>query len=57
MIRNRSGSAPYGLSDMFSLTVRPNPVLATRDVCQAKTARLEAGLIRARIRALGRPLD
>ena len=31
--------APYGLSDVFTLTVRPNPVLATRAVYQAKTAR------------------
>lgn len=31
--------APYGLSDVFNLTVRPNPVLATRDVYQAKTTR------------------
>jgi tryptophan-rich sensory protein len=31
--------APYGLSDVFNLVVRPNPVLATRDVYEAKTAR------------------
>jgi uncharacterized protein len=31
--------APYGLSDVFNMTVRPNPVLATRDVYQAKTTR------------------
>ena len=31
--------APYGLSDVFTLTVRPNPVLATREVYQAKIAR------------------
>jgi uncharacterized protein len=31
--------APYGLSDVFNLVVRPNPVLATREVYEAKTAR------------------
>ena len=31
--------APHGLSDVFNLVVRPNPVLATRDVYEAKTAR------------------
>jgi uncharacterized protein len=31
--------APYGLSDMFNLVVRPNPVLAPRHVYEAKTAR------------------
>jgi uncharacterized protein len=31
--------APHGLSDVFNLVVRPNTVLAPRDVCQAKTAR------------------
>lgn len=31
--------APYGLSDMFNLIVRPNPVQATREVYEAKTAR------------------
>jgi hypothetical protein len=31
--------APYGLADVFNLTVRPNPVLAPRQVYQAKTAR------------------
>jgi uncharacterized protein len=31
--------APYGLSDVFNLVIRPNPVLATRDVYEAKTAR------------------
>lgn len=31
--------APYGLSDVFDLVVRPNPVLATRDVYEAKTNR------------------
>ena len=31
--------APYGLSDVFNLVIRPNPVLATRDVYDAKTAR------------------
>jgi hypothetical protein len=31
--------APYGLSDVFNLVIRPNPVLATRDVYEAKTVR------------------
>jgi uncharacterized protein len=31
--------APYGLSDVFNLIARPNPVLAPRDVYEAKTAR------------------
>ena len=31
--------APYGLSDVFNLIVRPNPVLAPRHVYQAKTER------------------
>lgn len=31
--------APYGLSDVFNLVVRPNPALAPRRVYQAKTAR------------------
>jgi uncharacterized protein len=31
--------APYGLSDVFDLTVRPNPVLAPRHVYEAKAAR------------------
>ena len=31
--------APYGLADVFNLVVRPNPVLATREGHQAKTAR------------------
>ena len=31
--------APHGLSDVFNLVVRPNPVLATRDVYEAKSAR------------------
>jgi uncharacterized protein len=31
--------APYGLSDVFNLVVRPNPVLAPRSVYEAKTAR------------------
>ena len=31
--------APYGLSDVFNPVVRPNPVLATRDVYEAKTGR------------------
>lgn len=31
--------APHGLSDIFSLVVRPNPVLAPRRVYQTKTTR------------------
>ncbi|WP_030870802.1 nucleotidyltransferase family protein [Streptomyces sp. NRRL S-37] len=31
--------APHGLSDVFGLVVRPNPVLAPRAVYEAKTAR------------------
>jgi uncharacterized protein len=31
--------APHGLSDVFNLVVRPNPVLAPRHVYQAKIAR------------------
>jgi uncharacterized protein len=31
--------APYGLSDMFNLIARPNPVLAPRHVYRAKTTR------------------
>lgn len=31
--------APYGLSDVFNLVVRPNPVLAPRHVYEAKTSR------------------
>jgi hypothetical protein len=31
--------APYGLSDLFSMRTRPNPVLAPRAVYDAKTAR------------------
>lgn len=31
--------APFGLSDVFNLIVRPNPVLAPRDVYQRKTTR------------------
>jgi hypothetical protein len=31
--------APHGLADVFNLVVRPNPVLAPRDVYEAKTAR------------------
>ncbi|MET9229852.1 nucleotidyltransferase family protein [Lentzea sp. NPDC003310] len=31
--------APHGLSDVFDLVVRPNPVLAPRSVYEAKTAR------------------
>jgi uncharacterized protein len=43
-VRSRPGGrwrvyAPHGLSDVFNLVVRPNPVLAPRRVYQAKTAR------------------
>ena len=31
--------APYGLSDLFGLVLRPNPVLAPRQVYAAKVAR------------------
>lgn len=31
--------APHGLSDVFNLVVRPNPVLAPRGVYEAKSAR------------------
>jgi hypothetical protein len=31
--------APHGLSDVFNLVVRPNPVLAPRDVYEIKAAR------------------
>jgi uncharacterized protein len=31
--------APYGLSDVFNLVIRPNPVLAPRHVYETKTAR------------------
>jgi hypothetical protein len=31
--------APHGLSDVFGLVVRPNPVLAPREVYEAKVAR------------------
>ncbi|MFD1661386.1 nucleotidyltransferase family protein [Streptomyces caeni] len=31
--------APHGLSDVFNLVVRPNPVLAPREVYEAKAAR------------------
>jgi uncharacterized protein len=31
--------APYGLSDVFNLVARPNPVLAPPEVYEAKTAR------------------
>ncbi|WP_151774285.1 nucleotidyltransferase family protein [Streptomyces abyssomicinicus] len=34
--------APHGLSDVFGLVVRPNPVLAPRAVYEAKTARWRA---------------
>lgn len=31
--------APHGLADVFNLVVRPNPVLAPREVYEAKTKR------------------
>lgn len=31
--------APHGLADVFNLVVRPNPVLAPREVYEAKAAR------------------
>ncbi len=31
--------APHGLSDVFNLVVRPNPVLAPRSVYEAKAVR------------------
>lgn len=31
--------APHGLSDVFNLVVHPNPVLAPREVYEAKAAR------------------
>lgn len=31
--------APHGLSDVFNLVIRPNPVLAPREVYEAKTRR------------------
>jgi len=34
--------APHGLSDVFNLVVRPNPVLAPRHVDEAKTTRWRA---------------
>jgi hypothetical protein len=34
--------APHGYADLFSLAVRPNPVLAPREVYEAKTARWRA---------------
>jgi hypothetical protein len=34
--------APHGLSDVFNLVVRPNPVLAPRTVYEAKAARWRA---------------
>ncbi|GLY54938.1 hypothetical protein Lesp01_85930 [Lentzea sp. NBRC 102530] len=34
--------APHGLSDVFDLVVRPNPVLAPRHVYETKTARWRA---------------
>jgi hypothetical protein len=42
-IRIRDGAldvyAPYGFSDLFSLRARPNPLLAPREVYEAKTVR------------------
>ena len=35
--------APHGLSDVFNLVVRPNPVLAPQAVYEAKTARWRSG--------------
>jgi len=34
--------APHGLSDVFNLVVRPNPVLAPREVYESKAARWKA---------------
>ncbi|MET7779677.1 nucleotidyltransferase family protein [Streptomyces sp. NPDC005388] len=34
--------APHGLSDVFNLVVRPNPVLAPREVYETKAARWKA---------------
>ncbi|MGK3204076.1 nucleotidyltransferase family protein [Amycolatopsis sp. MEPSY49] len=34
--------APHGLDDLFGLVVRPNPVLAPRDVFERKAARWKA---------------
>jgi uncharacterized protein len=31
--------APYGLTDLFAMIARPNPVLAPAEVYAAKTAR------------------
>lgn len=36
---HRRTYAPHGLSDMFNLVVRPNPIQATRDMYLAKTDR------------------
>ncbi|HEV7932190.1 MAG TPA: nucleotidyltransferase family protein [Actinomadura sp.] len=43
-VRCRTGQrwrvyAPHGLTDVFNLVVRPNPVLAPRSVYEAKTTR------------------
>jgi hypothetical protein len=42
-VRRRDGEldvfAPYGFTDLFALRSRPNPLLAPRDVYEAKTAR------------------
>ena len=42
-VRNAGGKlevfAPYGFTDLFRMTTRPNPILAPRDVYVAKTTR------------------
>lgn len=35
--------APHGLDDLFAMVVRPNPVLAPREVYERKAARWSAG--------------
>jgi hypothetical protein len=35
--------APHGLSDVFNLVVRPNPVLAPQSAYEAKTSRWHRG--------------
>jgi hypothetical protein len=34
--------APYGLDDVFAMVVRPNPVIVTQEVYEAKAARWKA---------------
>ena len=46
--------APHGLSDVFNLVVRPNPVLAPPEVYQAKTERWRAPVARPHRPALAR---